>query len=122
MANEERMQSLAGGIKEMAGRGFTQELKVKGARLEAVGSGKSFRPDQVVVREHRRFEGVSDPDDTSVLYAIETDDGTKGVLVDGYGAYADAAVAAFLESVRVEQPSVKNPQVTPPSYEKRAQA
>jgi hypothetical protein len=122
MANEERMQSLAGGIKEMAGRGFTQELKVKGARLEAVGSGKSFRPDQVVVREHRRFEGVSDPDDTSVLYAIETDDGTKGVLVDGYGAYADAAVAAFLESVRVELPSMKDPQVTPPLYGKRAQA
>jgi hypothetical protein len=117
MANEERMQSLAGGIKEMAERGFTQELRVKGARVDAVGSGKSFRP----IRLSSASTGDSRAD-TSVLYAIETDDGTKRVLVDGYGAYADAAVAAFLESVRVELPSMKDPQVTPPLYEKRAQA
>jgi hypothetical protein len=92
---------------------------VHGDRLETVGSRKSFRPNQVVVREHRRFEGISDRDDTSVVYGIEADDGTKGVLVDGYGAYGDPAVAAFLERVTVEQPSVKNPEVTPPSYEER---
>jgi hypothetical protein len=120
MANEEKMETLAGAIQEMAGRGFSQEMKVKNDRLEAIGASKSFRPEQVVIREHRRFEGVSDPDDTSVLYAIEASDGTKGVLTDGYGAYADPAVAAFLRSVKVEQPSVKDPHVVRPSFEKRA--
>ena len=119
MANEEKMQTLAGALREMAGRGFTHELKVKGDRLEEIGARKSFRASEIVVREHRRFEGVSDPDDTSVLYAIEAADGTKGVLVDGYGAYADPAVASFLSGVAIEQPGVKNPQVTTPSYEKR---
>ena len=119
MANEEKMRArapllrgrlgpgrtLAGAIREMAERGFTHELKVTGDRLEDLGARRSFRASEVV--------------DTSVLYAIEAADGTRGVLVDGYGAYADPAVASFLSGVAVEQRAVKNPQVTPPSYEKR---
>jgi hypothetical protein len=37
MANEERMQTLAGAMQELTGRGFAQELKVHGDRLETVG-------------------------------------------------------------------------------------
>ena len=37
-----------------------------------------------------RFEGDSSPDDNSVLYAIESKGGIKGVLVDAYGTYAEA--------------------------------
>jgi hypothetical protein len=32
-----------------------------------------------------RFEGMSDPDDNAILYAISTKNGRKGILVDGYG-------------------------------------
>jgi len=51
--------------------------------------------------DHRRFEGVSDPVDTSVVYAIETVDGVRGTLVDGYNVYADPAMGDFLKDVRV---------------------
>ena len=119
MANEDRMQTLAGAIEEMAERGYTRELKVNGDRLDEVGGSRSFGAEDVVVREYRRFEGVSDPDDTSVLYAIEAADGTKGILIDGYGAYADPQVAAFLARVAVDQPAVIDPQITPPDYERQ---
>ena len=121
MANEDKMQTLAGAIIEMASRGFTQPLKVvDGTRLAVIGAGKSFAAAEVIVREHRRFEGVSDPDDASVLYAIEARDGTKGVLTDAYGAYADPIVAEFLGPVAVDQPAVRDPQVTSPAYERVA--
>ena len=42
------------------------------------------------ITEMYRFEGDSSPDDNSVLYAIESKDGIKGVLVDAYGTYAEA--------------------------------
>ena len=35
-----------------------------------------------------RFEGMNNPDDSSILFAISASDGSKGVLVDAYGAYA----------------------------------
>jgi len=60
---------------------------------------KIFRPDEVVIREYRRFEGVSDPDDMSIVYAIETEGGTRGTLVDAYGVYSDPAVSTFLSTV-----------------------
>ncbi len=46
-----------------------------------------------------RFEGDSDPGDNSIVYMIETSDGKKGTLVDGYGPTADPDMANFLKSI-----------------------
>jgi hypothetical protein len=94
-------QTLAGAIDQFARRGFTESLSVVGNRLRVLETGRIFRPEEVVVREYRRFEGVSDPDDMSIVYAIETEGGIRGTLVDAYGVYSDAAVSAFLETVPI---------------------
>lgn len=36
-----------------------------------------------------RYEGDSNPDDESTVYAIESKSGLKGVLVTSYGAYSE---------------------------------
>ncbi len=72
---------------------------MEGNRLRVVETGKTLRPEDVVIREYHRFEGVSDPDDMSIVYAIEAEGGMRGTLVDAYGAYSDPAVSAFLSSV-----------------------
>jgi len=43
-----------------------------------------------------RFEGPTNPDDESILYALSSVKyGSKGVLVNGYGLAADAVTAAI---------------------------
>ncbi len=43
-----------------------------------------------------RFEGPSNPDDASILYALSSERyGVKGVLVNGYGLSADPVTAAL---------------------------
>lgn len=101
MAIETDYQTLAGAIDQLARRGFTESFSVVGNRLRVAETRKTFRPDEVVVREYRRFEGVSDPDDMSIVYAIETEGGIRGTLVDAYGVYSDPAVSAFLETVPI---------------------
>ena len=101
MAIETDYQTLAGAIDQLVRRGFTESFSVVGNRLRGVETRKTFRPDEVVVREYRRFEGVSDPDDMSIVYAIETEGGIRGTLVDAYGVYSDPAVSAFLETVPI---------------------
>ena len=59
----------------------------------------TFPADRVVITEYHRFEGVSDPDDMSILYAIETRSGLRGTLADAFGVYADPVVGAFLNDV-----------------------
>ena len=51
-----------------------------------------FRAEDLTIREFHRFEGVSDPDDMSIVYAIESRDGTRGTLVDAFGVYSNPAV------------------------------
>ncbi len=58
-----------------------------------------YQPEQVKINSFYRFEGESDPADSSVVYALETDDGLKGMLVDAYGAYANPLVSKFILEV-----------------------
>ena len=93
--------TLARAIDELVGAGFAEHFGVSGAELRSFTSGRSYRPGEVVIRAYQRFEGVSDPDDTCIAYAIEASGGARGVLVDAFGVYADARVSAFLENVPI---------------------
>ena len=88
-------------IEELKARGFVERFDVRGGQLRALGSGRVFDPEDLTIREYQRFEGVSDPDDASIVYAIETGDGTKGVLVDAFGAYASPDIGGLLETVEI---------------------
>ncbi len=73
----------------------TGELKKRGYNLDfnleencVVCEGNEFHPEDFEIVEVHRFEGDSDPADEAVVYAIESKNGLKGVLVTGYGASA----------------------------------
>ncbi len=62
-----------------------------------------FTAHEVVIEEFDRFEGVSDPDDMSIVYAIESVNGTRGFLVDAFGVYASPVVNNFLAAVPIRR-------------------
>jgi hypothetical protein len=93
--------TLASAIDGLADAGFVEHFGVSNGALRSFDSGKSFRAAELVIREYHRFEGVSDPDDMSIVYGIEGPGGIRGTLVDAYGAYSDAAVSAFLQDVPI---------------------
>jgi hypothetical protein len=74
--------TLAGAIDDLIRRGFTEHFGVAADNLRALESGKTFRAKELTIREYRRFEGVSDPDDMSIVYAIESRSGTRGLERD----------------------------------------
>jgi hypothetical protein len=84
-------------------RGFSASFTAEAGRLRVAGSPRRLRPEHVSIRDVYRFEGTSDPDDMSVVYALEARDGTRGVLVDAYGTYADPDVGSVLDRVPVER-------------------
>ena len=97
------MATLSSAIERLEREGFTAHFGVVGDRLRAFDSGKTFGADEVVIAEYCRFEGVSDPDDMSIVYAIESRNGTRGSLVDAFGVYAEPRVSAFLKGVPIRQ-------------------
>jgi hypothetical protein len=53
------------------------------------GKGKDYQPGDLKIIRTYRFEGDSNPDDSSVLYVIKADDGLIGYTLDAYGAVSN---------------------------------
>ena len=89
---------------ELAERGFAEQFTVVGGRLRVMSSGAEFAAAQVVVASYYRFEGVSDPSDMAIFYAIETRTGVRGTIADAFGVYADPFIGAFMKAVALCRP------------------
>jgi hypothetical protein len=96
------LKDLAACTNEMKDRGYKEDFRVEKEGLKTYSDdSKAYAPHDVRITNFYRFEGVSDPGDMTVLYVIETNDGLKGTLSDGYGPYASEEVSKFI--VQVEE-------------------
>jgi len=95
----EEMVTLTQAIDHAVKRGYLENFKLVGTGLTTETEGKFYSPSDVRIDNFFRFEGDSDPEDNAILYLIETNDGRKGLVIDAYGAYADARVSTFIRAV-----------------------
>lgn len=93
------METLVSSLNSFIEKGYTEDYKVSCFGLKALKTEKYYQPAQVKVLDFHRFEGPTDPADEAILFAIETDDGLKGTLVDSYGPYSDTKVTTFMQMV-----------------------
>lgn len=84
-------------MNKLYSKGYKENFTIKDKHLQ--GGGQKFKPDEVKVKNYYRFEGISDPADNSIVYAIETNNGMKGVLTDAFGPYSDSSVTSFMNEV-----------------------
>src|SRR5213593_1700193 len=90
-------------LDDLARRGFSDGFRVVDGNLRVLTTGKLLRPEDLVIREVYRFEGISDPDDMAIVYAIESTAGIRGTLIDAFGVYAvlaDVPIKARAETPR----------------------
>lgn len=78
-------KTLSQKINTLKEKGYTLDFNLEEDKITDLKNKQSYIPDDFNIDEHYRFEGMSNPADNSILYAITTSDGKKGVLVDGYG-------------------------------------
>ncbi|WP_134089582.1 hypothetical protein [Olivibacter sp. XZL3] len=107
MSTSASMTPLSVVMNKLAAKGYSEEITIKeeGAYLGNQDSPVYQAKDLTIVRNYR-FEGESDPADMSVLYAIETNDGKKGFLLNAYGTYSDQDTAyydAFILDVPINE-------------------
>lgn len=70
--------------------GYVEDFNLKQNCLECRNGEYKVFHDEFKVDEYYRFEGMSDPGDSRILYAISSDKHKlKGQLVNGYGIYSD---------------------------------
>ncbi len=93
------MKSLASLLNKMVLDGYDDDFKMKDKKLRSLKTDKLYLPGEINIINFFRFEGQSDPNDNTIMYAIATNDGQKGTIVDAYGAYADKDLAEFMKEV-----------------------
>lgn len=81
--------TLSEAINNLQQRGYTYDFNLKPECLECASLKIEIQPEDFEVDQTHRFEGMSSTDDNSVLYAISSKNGVKGLLVDAYGVYAE---------------------------------
>ncbi|MBC6991815.1 MULTISPECIES: hypothetical protein [Hymenobacter] len=102
MQDKEEERSLVNVENKLTKDGFTADFNVVDGRLHTIGDDANtttYGPEDVTIVDFYRFEGESDPDDMSILYAIEASDGVKGTISTAYGVYADTETDEFLKKV-----------------------
>lgn len=97
-----RMQSydtVSEAVNGLKKRGFELDFNLRENCL--VCQGNTFAAHEFSIVEVYRFEGNSDPSDEAIVYAIESQNGLKGVLVNGYGISSEAMSAEIAEKLSI---------------------
>lgn len=103
----ESFGTLSETVKGLNEHGYTHDFNAQGDCVICHQANISLSPEEFQIDKVYRFEGVSDPDDESVVYAISSPRfGIKGILVNGYGPSADNLSAAMVEKLRTVNPGI----------------
>lgn len=98
MISYDTVSEAVNGLKK---RGFTTDFNLQ-ENCIVCHSGKFDVKDFEIVEVHR-FEGNTDPSDEAAVYGIESVDGTKGVLVSGYGISAEGTSAEMVKKLSLHR-------------------
>lgn len=99
-----RYTSVAHATQGLRRRGFKDEFKLLDERtMENLQNGARYKPEQMSIVEYHRFEGMSNPSDMSIVFAVESNDGRKGVIISSYGTYANIKLVEFMDKVKIKE-------------------
>ncbi len=84
------MTTLSQVMNQLREKGKDVEFKLadSGLGLINAANGKLYSISDLRIIRTYRFEGDSNPSDSSILYLIEAKDGTIGYILDAYGVYS----------------------------------
>jgi hypothetical protein len=82
-------------------RGYTIDFNLEADQISCKETPLALRAAEFEITEVYRFEGDSDPGDEAIVYAIESKNGQKGVLVNGFGISADEVGEEMIEKLKI---------------------
>ena len=95
-------ESLSVAINALKKEGYINDFNLHPEWIECPPLNVRLSPPDFHVDQVHRFEGMNNPDDSSVLYAISSSAGIKGILLDAYGAYADSVSESMIAKLTID--------------------
>jgi hypothetical protein len=94
--------TLSEAIFSLKNQGYTNDFNLHPEWIECPPLKVRLAPEEFHVDQVHRFEGMTSPDDSSILFAISSSSGLKGLLVDAYGLYADSLSPIMIQKLTID--------------------
>lgn len=98
---DNQYDTLSTATNELKKKGYTSDFLLKPEHIECSESNTIYEAEDFHIDEFHRFEGMSNPDDMSIVFAVTTIDGKKGLLIDAYGTYSDPLSTKMLQKMKI---------------------
>ena len=90
-------------INDLKLQGYTTDFNLAFDTIKCAETGVCLSPAAFEIVSFHRFEGNNDPDDSAILYVIESKDGAmKGILLSAYGAYSEAMSEGMIQKLSMK--------------------
>ncbi|MEO5967924.1 MAG: hypothetical protein ABIP68_04415 [Ferruginibacter sp.] len=99
MSTDHDLTTLSEVMNALGKRGIHQEFKLTKSGFQ-LGESKFYNPQDLTIIKTYRFEGETDPGDSSILYLIKTNDDLIGYNIDSYGVYSEHENGDFNNFIR----------------------
>jgi hypothetical protein len=93
-------ETVSEAVNDLKKRGYTADLSMEAERecLVCQGSATELSPENFTIDEVYRFEGMTDPGDEMIVYAISSSDKQlKGIVVNAFGIYSSYRSSKLVE-------------------------
>ena len=97
------MKTITEIMESLKKQGFIYDFHVKEGKVVNPETNEKFLPEDLIIENVYRYEGDSNPDDSAILYALTAKSGTRGILIDSYGAYADPKITELISGIPVRE-------------------
>ncbi len=91
--------SLINGIQKAETQGFNTQFRYFDNKLIDWNTNKAYEAKEITIIWEERYEGNSNPSDSSMIFAIECIDGNKGYICSNFGIYANYDFFSFINSL-----------------------
>ena len=93
----ESPDTITDAVVQLQAAGFEADFRLEDTGLRCEPCQRVHQPEHLVIVERFRFEGESDPGDSSIVLGVECPDcGARGVVVSSFGAAAEPQLIALL--------------------------
>ena len=94
--------TLTEAMQSLKANGYSQDFNLHHEWIECPPLDLRLKPEEFHVDEVHRFEGMTSPDDSAILFAISSTRGVKGLLVDAYGVYSESMSTEMIKKLRID--------------------
>lgn len=106
LTKNDEMTTLSQILEKLRLKKMDNEFRLEDGYFSA-GKGKKYSAEDLTIIKTFRFEGESNPSDSSILYIIEAKDGLIGYSLDAYGVYSnhedEEGYDNFIRKINVEE-------------------